>query len=234
MENNEKGYLKKRTMEHTQDCKVVMLPSNKSSKLGDLTIYSNKLVFLEIPWSSHSSQYLYFTSDDQIKMDDWYLDDTNQVRKCVISDKDYWAVRQSYKKIVASTDTSLGIPAISEEWICTKYVPSNGSITDIKLQINSKLPDCCSDCDCEVDGGFCAPIITLKLTDNEVVVVDELPHTVVSTDAALNEFGETKKQSEQRWAKLVYIYPNVCESKLREMFDEGYYTDKNEPVDLHR
>jgi len=41
--------------------------------------------------------------DSEIKYKDWYLDDTNQVRMCVVLDTDYWKSRKEYKKITHST-----------------------------------------------------------------------------------------------------------------------------------
>ena len=41
--------------------------------------------------------------DSEIKYKDWYLDDTNQIRMCVVLDTDYWKSRKEYKKITHST-----------------------------------------------------------------------------------------------------------------------------------
>lgn len=40
--------------------------------------------------------------------------------------------------IVASTDPALGLPAIPTAWIRDEYVPSNGSIKEVKLKVESK------------------------------------------------------------------------------------------------
>ena len=52
-------------------------------------------------------QHLYIISNDEIKESDWYIDDANQVRRSITSDKEYWSVRKDYKKIVATTNPEL-------------------------------------------------------------------------------------------------------------------------------
>jgi len=52
-------------------------------------------------------QHLYFTSDEEIKEEDWYIDDKNVIRQSITSDKDHWKTRPDYKKIIATTDRSL-------------------------------------------------------------------------------------------------------------------------------
>lgn len=45
----------------------------------------------------------YVIVDGKTKAGDYYLDDTNAIRKIVISDPDYWAKRPEYRKITHST-----------------------------------------------------------------------------------------------------------------------------------
>ena len=91
--------------------KVVMLSHNNIDTL--LTLYkteSGKPLHLSTNLdilSHHTNQHLYIISDDEIKEDDWYIDDCNQIRCSVTSDKEYWSVRKDYKKIIATTDTLL-------------------------------------------------------------------------------------------------------------------------------
>lgn len=101
--------------------KVVMLPTNekavgcmvkgnsKEYGFGNILLleeHSDSNFFKDIYWQP---QHLYFLSDDEIKEGDWYVDDTNTIRKAITSDPDYWKVRPKYKKIIATTDTSLKI-----------------------------------------------------------------------------------------------------------------------------
>lgn len=48
--------------------------------------------------------------DSEIKMDDWYLDDTNTARQAITECESYWTHRKNYKKITHSTrPESLGM-----------------------------------------------------------------------------------------------------------------------------
>ena len=91
-------------------CQIVLLPTNEKVNIV-LLVEVNQLIYnvdvMRNGVSKTSNQHLYITSDKEIKEGDWYIDDTNTVRQSVTSDKDYWSVRQDYKKIIAATDTSL-------------------------------------------------------------------------------------------------------------------------------
>lgn len=135
----------------------------------------------------YTPQHLYFLSYDMIKEDDWMmLNDQHpqgRVRKCYwialasnelygladddslyIDPKDAegWGFcrRREVKKIISSTDPSLGLPSIPENWIRDAYVPSNGSVKQVILSMDTleSLP------------------VQYKLSltlNNEVVIVDE-------------------------------------------------------------
>jgi hypothetical protein len=63
---------------------------------------------------------IYITSDDEIKMDDWYLDDTNSVRQAITECESYWTHRKKYQKIILTTDQDLiadGVQAIDDEFL---------------------------------------------------------------------------------------------------------------------
>ena len=80
----------------------------------------------------YEPQHLYVISDDEIKFDDYYIDDVNFVRRSITSNKDYWNVRKSYKKIIASSDTSLKLPIIP-----LSYLKSfEGRTDEILLEID--------------------------------------------------------------------------------------------------
>ena len=54
--------------------------------------------------------------DSEIKEGDWYIDDANNIRRSITSDKDYCVSRKDYKKITRSTRP------LSEECIrCNGY-----------------------------------------------------------------------------------------------------------------
>ena len=47
-----------------------------------------------------TQNYILAVSDEEIK-EGLYLDDTNTIRTSVVSDNQYWAKREHYKKIIA-------------------------------------------------------------------------------------------------------------------------------------
>lgn len=86
---------------------VILVSSKEKGVVGDL-VYNeqSKELFIARLDCSHRifKHYLYFLSDEPIKENDLYLDDCMEVRKAITSDKDYWALRNGYKKIVATTN----------------------------------------------------------------------------------------------------------------------------------
>lgn len=96
-----------------QYCNVVMLSSNEKAKLylNDHTLYlSNNLNIENKKFDIY--QHLYITSSDEINAGDWVLDG-KFIR--LITDKDYLSEAKlnpnfiNWKKIIATTDTSLKI-----------------------------------------------------------------------------------------------------------------------------
>ena len=79
-------------------------------------------------------QYLYIISDDEIKMDDWYLDDTNSVRQAITECESYWTHRKKYQKIILTTDQDLikdGVQPIDNEFL--EWFVKNPSCESIKV-----------------------------------------------------------------------------------------------------
>lgn len=140
-------------MEQFKRAKVVMIPTNqklkngiwlRSAKFGtDQHLFNNIYSAVCGPaLMNECYQHLYITSDDKINAEDWYIDDTNTIRKAITSDPDYWEVRPEYKKIIATTDTSLftgvkfNLPQPSSQFI-KKYVDSYNKgeiITDVMVE----------------------------------------------------------------------------------------------------
>jgi len=56
--------------------------------------------YLEVKLEGNKS--LLVDENTNIRDGDWYLDDTNSVRKSITSDKDYWLQRPDYSKIIAT------------------------------------------------------------------------------------------------------------------------------------
>jgi hypothetical protein len=88
--------------------------------------------------------HLYITSDDKIKEGDWYLTDNNKVLQCtktifglVYADNDHGRQIKHCRKIIATTDPSLGLPQPSESFI-KAYIEAynNGNvIEDILIEV---------------------------------------------------------------------------------------------------
>lgn len=85
---------------------VILLDTTNRTKL----FLSNFNKILNISNSRgyyHTGKHIYIVSNDEIVENDWYIDDTNTIRKSITSDKIYWSVRKDYRKIIATTDKSL-------------------------------------------------------------------------------------------------------------------------------
>lgn len=110
-------------------CKVVMLPTEEATWpnciwLGRISrqlrldkSYNHEPKSIEPIDNSMLPQHLYILSDEKIKVGDCYLDECNTPRRCFIDDSRYWAVRESYKKIIATSNKSLNLPDPSPEFI---------------------------------------------------------------------------------------------------------------------
>jgi hypothetical protein len=99
------------------------------------------------------NQNIYITSDDEIKMDDWYLDDTNSVRQAITECESYWTHRKKYQKIILTTDPELianGVQAIDDEFL--EWFVKNPSCERVEIEDwHNKFLSCCrskEDCYC--------------------------------------------------------------------------------------
>lgn len=161
-------------------CKIVRLTSDNESKLrldnnGVLSFEPN-IKGLYYNGLEHTYQHLYLVSNEEIKYNDWYIDDTNQIRQSITDDKEYWDVRQDYLKIIATTDKSLSItesnvsftdrdiqvvlPWIPESFI-KAYVESNGEIDEVMVEYSSIPAD-------RAPNGWDTYVETTE--DNEVII----------------------------------------------------------------
>lgn len=126
-------------MKKYEKCKVVMLPTEKAigSSIGfnnsgqKLTYYPDKHVnILDVP------QHLYFLSDEHITKCPVYSWFYNEKTKKVVQKltnnyenhfEDHW-----YKKIIATTDSSLNLPRPSNEFI--KAYCDKGGINEVLIE----------------------------------------------------------------------------------------------------
>lgn len=124
-------------------CKVIMLPTDKASKL--CLADDNKLVLSDKGEDLDyiiNRQHLYITSDDEIKKGDWTIDigckephgrlttidNQTELDRYINADNGY-----NIKKVIASTDPSLGLPLIPESFI-QAYVKAEGKIDEVQVE----------------------------------------------------------------------------------------------------
>ena len=145
-------------MEQKREIQVVMLPTNKSSQI--LMHKEDKhLFFSVVPLKKGlimgNPQHLYFTSDEEIKEGDWhiFMNKIYQATEELINQLGILDVTK-YKKIISSTDESLGLPSPSQAFI-QKYCEQGGINKVLVEYVNTcdvKRGDCCcseQDIDCQ-------------------------------------------------------------------------------------
>jgi hypothetical protein len=143
---------------NTIDCQVIMLPTDKPFKKGNLFKHNGTGIINIVDYyrnpnyptgnteSEMITQHLYFTSDEEIKKDDcklneWYVHFTfgeKILQQATAQDLECWEHGHTYgNKVVASTDPSLGLPSIPESFL-KKYVAANGKIDKVKLRTEKR------------------------------------------------------------------------------------------------
>ena len=107
-------------MEQFKRAKVVMLPTNKPSKLGNLVTYQGhslaKVIKEGVKPINTIVQFwnLYIISNDKIKVGDWVINKWNEVHQITKNDgKEYI---KTCKKIIATTDIKLGTCEYSDRY----------------------------------------------------------------------------------------------------------------------
>lgn len=145
--------------------KVVMLPTEKASKiLTEDKILKFNPTGIEVG-GNVEYQHLYFLSNDEIKEEDWFIQadggDSKPILRKLVTEEEYHKTRYNNhyypyytgsksfpskswgcKKIIASTDESLGLPRPSNEFI-KKYCKL-GSIDEVLVEYecdHSQMPN---------------------------------------------------------------------------------------------
>lgn len=206
----------------TQDVRVVILPTGINGwKKGALvkkpdneggTLFiapCDSLIDSIHVWErGYKPQRLYFTSDEEITGTHQYVysEDLGINKAYEILP----GLKSSDKLVIASTDPSLNLPSIPEEWIRNKYVPSNGKIDSVNLAMEEIFDPIFDD----------EPLYCLKLTDkNEICIIEE--HFIINTAKTY-----TLKQVKQA-INLAYViggcnditYPD-CEEEVLQQIQE--------------
>ena len=116
---------------------MVMLPTDEKAKSGDLMKYpSGDIHIWNIGVTSNNFKHqLNILSDDEIKIGDWYFNFINKITW----QKKTEAVGKNDKKIIASTDKTLNVLEIPEEFI--KEYCKRGGVNEVmvgyKFQYNN-------------------------------------------------------------------------------------------------
>jgi len=156
---------------------IITIPLNKEGwNKDDLVIQHGDKVYWHLTrlgsgtvtdYVDAQAQQLLVLSDEEIKEGDWVICINNGVNHYkVIQNKIPSAFQdvEGWKKIIASTDPSLGLPAIPQSFI-EKYVIANGEIDEVELDTEERIHE----------GSTMKHVIfkeKLKLTkDNEVCVI---------------------------------------------------------------
>jgi hypothetical protein len=181
-----------------QKVQVVMLPEDTIGYPSDM-------------WQLGEYQHLYFTTDEPIQEGDWIFEQGEWGIKSVCQSIGNWTKENHLKypndkKIVASTNPALGLPAISTTWINDVYIPSNGSIKEVELETYRHVENV------EVVNGV-APVYSdrLRLINNEVVIVDgamevfeKVVDGYVSHEEGLNQLKQMETEQELEDAAKVH------------------------------
>ena len=161
-------------MEKTKPVQVVMLPTEDKTILKKFYMVDTYQLLFNQNHIIAPYQHLYFISTDLIKKHDCYLESRYEREPFIDKADDSWEDDKTDPlfgknpegtfKVIASTDPSLGLPAIPLTWIRDVYVPSNGSIKEVRLETEPYL----------IRNGDNTLYYDIKLTqDNEVVIVDK-------------------------------------------------------------
>jgi hypothetical protein len=193
---------------------------NRAGDIGNIAAFPG-----ELPMPQH----LYFTSDEPIQDGNWLFERGEWGIKSVCQSMANWTKEDHLKypndkKIIASTDSSLGLPAIPFTWIRDVYVSSNGSIKEVRLETYRHVENV------EVVNGV-APVYSdrLKLTpDNEVVIVNEPIIIGWSEEDKLKAYNDGKSSNKETYDWVNYKLPEkhggpYTYSDIKNAYRKGFY-----------
>jgi hypothetical protein len=125
---------------HYQECSVVLLPTNKKVNIqGNAFFLNNFLLKTESSLLVGKSCELYILSDDKIEIGDWCYDEHNEV---IFQNGSIW-LSSSGNKIIATTDSSLNLPQIPQDFIQTFIASYNNGVILDKVLVEYDLPKIC-------------------------------------------------------------------------------------------
>jgi len=188
---------------------VHLLPTDKPSRLGYLTkkgkeVFNNLVLFdMLMPNILDSeNQNIYITNDEEIKIDDYYLGEDNNLY-CLVS-----KVNSNGKKIILTTDHELieeGIQAIDDEFL--EWFVKNPSCESVEVDKNWNYP-----LDKRWEYKIIIPKETLSTKLHIGEVVDESYPEAFRKQQTLEEVYEAFKKTD--------VYINEIKQKQERMYSE--------------
>lgn len=199
-------------MEKTKPVQVVMLPTEDKTIVKKFYMVDTYQLLFNQNHIIAPYQHIYFISTDLIKKHDYYLESRYEKEPFIDQADDSWEDDKTDSlfgknpegtfKVIASTDPSLGLPAIPTTWIRDEYVPSNGSIKEVRLKTSS------------FPYGIEATIV---LNDNNEVVIVNEPNILEMTLKATTLSDDFVDQELEDAVKAEYLkmfpYPTSDDSK---------------------
>jgi len=208
---------------------VVMLPTNEKANEGQLVLFPNK-PYLGLGVANrktmgnkyfdgddshyqycHSSeglgmkpQHLYITSDEEIKEGDWYVSEKSfNVLRVQKPERGY---KPTGKKIISSTDKSLGLPEPSQGFI-EKYVSEYNKgniITDVLVEYDITKLYTCNNCGnlqdqwlrgcncCETGHLWSTPVLKVKVSKDNTITIKKIKDswTREEFELRLQQYGD--------------------------------------------
>lgn len=133
-------------MKNSLICEVVMFPAKGESKLLHDEKVGLEYSHVRSPDFNHAkAQHLYFTSRREIKEGDWFITKTGVFQRdnestklgnvgVAMGDTALYNIKGSAFRIEATTDPSLNMPLIHDEFI-EEYAYSNGSLKEVEIKL---------------------------------------------------------------------------------------------------
>jgi hypothetical protein len=187
--------------------KVIMLPTEKATHIENREHPKEWHI-----WGDGSISYkgyithLYIISDDEIKESDWYL---SCISNIIINDNNLKSI-EGDKKVIASTDESLGLPGIPDSFI-KKYVEENGKVDEVLIEFTDSIftcPNCGSNgyTGTFLEGGINCVNCKNKYTEHDKVFPLEPSIRKNNTIEILPNKTYTKKD----FLDFIYWYRGTC------------------------
>ena len=144
--------LKEADGRYYQQCEVVMIATDNKTNITKIYLDADKtksVLMANKPVNDNYKEYinLYITSNEEIKEGDWFIID-NKIHQCIGHYNHYICINKkgdsilpiSCKKIISSTDESLGLPKPSDSFI-SKYIEEYNKgniISDVLVEYEGK------------------------------------------------------------------------------------------------